>query len=89
MSQANTGTVAGVSAGARQKGFKAELDGLRERMRCLGFGYDEIAAEVSRRYRMRPREAYRLAWGWTLDQTAARFNERAAREDPVRWPARA
>ena len=80
MSQANTGTVAGVSAGARQKGFKAELDGLRERMRCLGFGYDEIAAEVSRRYRMRPREAYRLAWGWTLDQTAARFNERAARE---------
>jgi transcriptional regulator with XRE-family HTH domain len=64
----------------RRKGFKAELDGLRERMRGLGFGYDEIAAEVSRRYQVRPRQAYRLAWGWTLDQVAARFNERAASE---------
>ena len=32
----------------------------------LGFPYDEIAAEIGRRYRVRPREAYRLAWGWTL-----------------------
>ena len=65
---------------AGRKGFKAELDGLRERMRGLRFSYDEIAAEVSRRYRVRPRHAYRLAWGWTLDQVAARFNERAASE---------
>jgi hypothetical protein len=64
----------------RRKGFKAELDGLRERMRTLGFGYDEIAAEVSRRYQVRPRQAYRLAWGWTQDQAAARFNELAAGE---------
>jgi transcriptional regulator with XRE-family HTH domain len=64
----------------RRKGFKAELDGLREQMRALGFGYDEIAAEVSRRYQVRPRQAYRLAWGWTQDQAAARFNERAASE---------
>jgi len=35
---------------------------------------------VSRRCQVRPRKAYRLAWGWTLDQVAARFNERAARE---------
>jgi transcriptional regulator with XRE-family HTH domain len=62
------------------KGFKAELDGLRERMRALGFSYDEIAAEESRRYQVRPRQAYRLAWGWTLDQVAARLNERAASE---------
>jgi transcriptional regulator with XRE-family HTH domain len=80
MSQANAGTVPRVSAGARRKGFKAELDGLRDRMRGLGFSYDEIAAEVSRRYQARPRQAYRLAWGWTLDQVAARFNERAASE---------
>jgi hypothetical protein len=54
------------------------MDRLRERMRGLGFSYDEIAIEVSRRYPVRPRQAYRLAWGWTLDQAAARFNERAA-----------
>jgi transcriptional regulator with XRE-family HTH domain len=69
-----------VSAGARRKGFKAELDGLRERMLGLGFSNDEIAAEVSRRYRVRPREAYRLACGWSLERAAARFNDRAWRE---------
>jgi transcriptional regulator with XRE-family HTH domain len=56
------------------------MDGLRERMRALGFGYDEAAAEVSRRYQVRPRQAYRLAWGLTQDQAAARFNELAACE---------
>jgi transcriptional regulator with XRE-family HTH domain len=70
-----------VSAAAGRKGFKAELDALRERMRGLGFSTDEIAAEIGRRYRLRPREAYRLAWGWSLEQAAARFNERAARQD--------
>jgi transcriptional regulator with XRE-family HTH domain len=62
------------------RGFKAEMDGLRERMRGLGFSYDEVAAEVSRRYPVRPRQAYRLAWGWTLDQVAERFNQCAAGE---------
>ena len=80
MSQASTGTVPTVSAGVRRRGFKAEMDGLRDRMRGLGFSYDEIAAEVSRRYQVRPRQAYRLAWGWTQDQAAARFNELAAGE---------
>ena len=79
VSQAIRGATAQAPAAARRAGFKAELDGLRERMRGLGFGYDEIAAEVSRRYQVRPRKAYRLAWGWTLGQVAARFNERAAR----------
>ena len=70
-------------AAAGGKGFKAELDGLRDRMRGLGFSYDEIAAEIGRRYRLRPRQAHpnRLAWGWSLDQAAARFNDRAARQD--------
>jgi len=81
VSQANAGTVPQVSVTARRKGFKAELDALRERMRALGFSYDEIAAEIGRRYRLRPREAYRLAWGWSLEQAAARFNDRAARAD--------
>jgi len=70
-----------VPIAAGRKGFKAELDGLRERMRGLGFPYDEIADEIGRRYRVRPREAYRLAWGWTLDHAAARFNDRVARHD--------
>jgi len=68
------------AAGPGAKGFKPEMDRLRERMRGLGFSYDEIAIEVSRRYPVRPRQAYRLAWGWTLDKVAARFNELAARE---------
>ena len=76
MSQASA--VAAPRPGAR--GFKAEMDRLRERMRALGFSYDEIAAEASRRYHVRPRQAYRLAWGWTQDQAAARFNELAASE---------
>jgi transcriptional regulator with XRE-family HTH domain len=62
------------------RGFKPEMDRLRERMRGLGFSYDEIAIEVTRRYPVRPRQAYRLAWGWTLDKVAQRFNELAARE---------
>jgi hypothetical protein len=70
-----------VSVAAGRKGFKAELDGLRDRMRSLGFPHDEIAAEIGRRYRARPREAYRLAWGWSLEKAAARFNEHAARRD--------
>jgi transcriptional regulator with XRE-family HTH domain len=70
-----------VPAAAGRKGFKAELDSLRDRMRGLGFGFDEIAAEIGRRYRARPREAYRLAWGLSLERAAARFNDRAASAD--------
>jgi transcriptional regulator with XRE-family HTH domain len=80
MSQASAVASPKVPAEAGGKGFKAELDSLRERMRALGLSHDEIAAEVSRRYQVRLRQAYRLAWDWTLDQAAARFNERAASE---------
>ena len=79
-SRAAGGARTGVPAAAGRKGFKVDLDGLRERMRALGLSHDEIAAEVSRRFRARPREAYRLARGWAQDQAAERFNERAARE---------
>ena len=70
--QANTATKAiarvdgklpDVSVAAGRKEFKAELDDLRERMRKLGLGYDEIAGEIARRYRLRPREAS----GWPGD----------------------
>ncbi len=78
---AGTAVMPDAQVAAGGKGFKAELDGLRDRMRALGFSCDEIAAEIGRRYRVRPRQAYRLAWGWSLEQAAARFNERAARQD--------
>jgi transcriptional regulator with XRE-family HTH domain len=80
MSQARELTVPEVSVAAGRKGFKAELDDLRERMRKLGMGYDEIAAEIARRYRLRPRESFRLAWGWSLNHAAARFNALSAKE---------
>lgn len=70
----------GVSVAAGRKGFKAGLDDVRERMRSLGLGYDEIAAEVARRHRLRPRESYRLAWGWTQGHAAERFNALAAQQ---------
>jgi len=76
--QAATGTVSRLSVAAGRTGFKAELEDLRERMRGLALGHEQIAAEIARRYRARPREAYRLAHGWTLGQAAARFNARAA-----------
>jgi transcriptional regulator with XRE-family HTH domain len=73
-------TTPDVSVAAGRKGFKAEVDDLRERMRRLGLGYDEIASELGRRYRLRPRESYRLAWGWSLNHAAARFNALSANE---------
>jgi transcriptional regulator with XRE-family HTH domain len=79
VSQASAVAAPGV-LGPGARGFKPEMDKLRERMRGLGFSYDEIAIEVTRRYPVRPRQAYRLAWGWTLDKVAERFNELAARE---------
>ena len=70
-----------VPAGAGHTGFKAEVDDLRK----LGMGYDEIAAEIARRYRLRPRESYRLARSWSPEDAAARFNALAAQDstDPA------
>src|SRR5579863_4115620 len=48
---------------------------LREQMRSMGLGYRDIAAEFARRYRLRPRAAWREAYGWSLQETADRINE--------------
>jgi hypothetical protein len=48
---------------------------LREQMRSMGLGYRDIAAEFARRYKMRPRGAWREAYGWSLQDTADRINE--------------
>jgi tetratricopeptide (TPR) repeat protein len=52
----------------------AEKRALREKMRALGLGHREIAAEFARRYRLRPRAAWREAHGWSLREAAAQIN---------------
>jgi hypothetical protein len=55
-----------------QRGEKREL---REKMRGLGLGYRDIAAELARRYSLRPRAAWREAYGWSQQDAASRVNE--------------
>ena len=52
----------------------AEKRALRDKMRALGLGHREIAAEFARRYRLRPRAAWREARGWSLREAAAQIN---------------
>jgi hypothetical protein len=59
--------------------LREEQDDLRSRMRALGMGHGEIAAEFARRYQFRPRAAWRHAHGWTLNQAARQVNDAAAR----------
>ncbi|HUY49456.1 MAG TPA: hypothetical protein VMV92_27650 [Streptosporangiaceae bacterium] len=54
--------------------LRAEKRALREKMRALGLGYGEIAAEFARRYRLRPRAAWREAYGWSLTEAARQIN---------------
>ncbi len=48
---------------------------LRDQMRSMGLGYRDIASEFARRYRLRPRAAWRDAYGWSLQDTADRIND--------------
>jgi hypothetical protein len=54
--------------------LQAEKRALREKIRAMGLGYREIAAEFARRYRFRPRAAWREAYGWGLEEAGARIN---------------
>jgi hypothetical protein len=58
--------------------LRAEHEDLRARMRAQGLGREEIAVEFARRYRLRPRAAFRHAFGWTLQQAAGQINAYAA-----------
>jgi hypothetical protein len=78
---AEAGPAGGTVAGTGGRGPEAELDGLRQWMRELGYGPAAIAAEFGRRYGIRPREGYRLAQGWSLEEAAERFNEHADQQD--------
>src|SRR5450755_13225 len=55
-------------------GLRAEKRAVRDKMRSLGLGYGEIAAELARRYQVRPRAAWREARGWSLKEAAERIN---------------
>jgi tetratricopeptide (TPR) repeat protein len=53
---------------------RRERRDLREKMRSMGLGHRDIAAEFARRYSLRPRAAWREAYGWSLQDTADRIN---------------
>lgn len=58
--------------------LRAEQRALRERMRALGMGQRQIAAEFARRFRLRPRAAWRHSHGWSLTEAAEQINAYAA-----------
>ena len=68
--------------------LRAEKRALREKMRAMGLGHREIAAELARRYRFRPRAAWREAYGWSLKEAAARITPTAARSASTRAVSR-
>lgn len=53
---------------------KAERDQLRERMHGYGCTIPQIAAEMARRFNLRPRVAWRHALGWPQWKVAQRYN---------------
>ncbi|MGH4019360.1 MAG: hypothetical protein ACRDT0_09020 [Pseudonocardiaceae bacterium] len=53
---------------------KAERDQLRERMRGYGCTVTQIAAEMARRFNLRPRVAWRNALGWPQWKLAQQYN---------------
>ncbi len=59
--------------------LRAEQRALREQMRALGLSHRQIAVEFARRYRLRPRAAWRHAYGWSLKEAAERISDYAAR----------
>ncbi len=58
--------------------LRAEQRNLREKMRALGLSHRQIAVEFTRRYGLRPRAAWRHAFGWSLKDAAEQINSRAA-----------
>jgi hypothetical protein len=54
--------------------LRKEKRDLRERMRAMGFDYRQIASEFSRVYGLRPRAAWREAYGISLVEAAEKFN---------------
>lgn len=53
---------------------RQEKQNIREQMRADGKSRREICAEFARRYRLRPRSAWRESHGWSLTEAARRIN---------------
>ncbi|MFD7828546.1 XRE family transcriptional regulator [Kitasatospora sp. NPDC059803] len=78
-------------------GSKADRDALRTELLAVGAPLAAISAEMRARFGCRPREAWRHAHGWTLQEAADRFNALAGAAGPAtdasllgkweRWPA--
>jgi hypothetical protein len=54
--------------------LRKEKRDLRERMRAMGLDYRQIASEFSRVYALRPRAAWREAYGLSQVEAATKFN---------------
>jgi transcriptional regulator with XRE-family HTH domain len=63
---------------ATRRSAAQEKRELRQGMRAIGMEYRQVAAEFGRTYRLRPRAAWREAYGWTLQETADRINSYCA-----------
>jgi transcriptional regulator with XRE-family HTH domain len=55
-------------------GLRKEKRELREGMRATGLDYRQIASEFARVYKLRPRAAWREAYGWSLQDAADKIN---------------
>lgn len=53
---------------------RAEKSALRDKMRGIGLDHRQIAAEFTRRYKLRPRTAWREALGWSQTVAAECIN---------------
>ncbi|GIG75072.1 helix-turn-helix transcriptional regulator [Planosporangium flavigriseum] len=58
----------------RTTGTKSERDQIRQTLAGYGATPAAIAAELQRRFGLRPREAFRQAHGWTQEAVAAHLN---------------
>jgi hypothetical protein len=58
--------------------LRAEQRVLREKMRALGMSHRQISVEFARRYGLRPRAAWRHAYGWSQTQAAEQISTYAA-----------
>lgn len=63
---------------------KAERDGLRREMLRMGCTPAAVARQIGRRWQVRPREAYRHAYGWSQEGVARRFADVVARLEVAR-----
>ena len=65
------------------RGLNDGQQALLRDMRRMGLAIDDMVGELSRKYGLRPREAYRIARGLSVQEAVARFNGYLARSEPA------